>query len=320
MYDASRNTEIQIEPPLGLSQGWCDHAMDLLANRDASGLIESEVSRVKKANATRLKNRGVKGRGEPEAAIRQTIREDIHNRYATSVVRKEIFESIVSICWEAVCAHGVEHQYGGKQSADATSVRKEIGRRLGATDTTIVRWAEGEQLPEGEKVLAAIILVLQREILDISFPSRDSIVSQVARRTVALIRDNELLQTVKADGRRTRTKKPKRLPSGEELFVVRTALRHKDSDALLPRVPPGKYDDAGLRNAKKRCFRATIREIKKNVPKPTISEPPDIANVIETWSDPYVLFCIGLASGWREDLTLDDLPGWEALDELDPTI
>ncbi len=84
----------------GLTEAWCREAMRLLAVEDVSGLVGSELNRLRQAAATRAAGRTPSE--WDEGAARDALEGRAHHAYAAKVVRPLLLESVSLACWESL--------------------------------------------------------------------------------------------------------------------------------------------------------------------------------------------------------------------------
>ena len=143
----------------GLTETWCREVLTLLAVKDVSGLVDSELNRLRRAATTR--SAGRTPAEWDEGAARAALEERAHHAYAAKVVRPLLLESVSLACWESLVAYVAGDRRFGAEVTRPEDVQDHVGRQLGVDGTNLRRWREQATLPNGDKVLGAALIVLR---------------------------------------------------------------------------------------------------------------------------------------------------------------
>ena len=293
----------------GLTETWCCEALRLLAVEDVSGLVASELNRLRKSEATRAAGRDAPKRDEK--SMRDALEQRVHHAYAAKIIRPLLLESISLACWESLVGYAVKDRRFGAEVTKPEKAQDHIGRQLGVDGTNLRRWRKQVTLPDGDKVLGAALIVLEDEVADVGFADRKTLVKQAVFRTVGYIRERHG-EKGNNDGER-RDKRVERLPTAEELYVVRAALRDKRADDLLP------LDDADPRAGREgqnELYGRVLDGVGGLFPAGQIREAEDVRGAIASWAMPYALLRVALVSGWPDGT--EDEWNWGEVDENEP--
>lgn len=296
----------------GLTSAWCDRTLRLLAVDDVSGVVEAEMSRLRKIAANRAGQGSDGGVSDwDEAAECKRVRDRAHHFFATQEVRPIFLESLVLGSWDAVVEQARESPlfisddptlfvaYHNRLKTSKTAsrhlsdnaihrlwIQRQLGLRLGTDASNIWRWEKFKTLPGGDKVLGAILIGLRCDFHLAKFPPRQRLIAMAVARTLAFIRDNRY--------GKQESRSVNRLPEPVDLAIVRFALRHHFTDDLLvsSQIPNQKNI--------KDLFVDTALALRMEYPKIAL-RPDSIKRSLSEWATAYALFLVGLASGWPDE-------------------
>lgn len=290
----------------GLTETWCCEALRLLAVEDVSGLVASELNRLRKSEVTRAAGRDAPKRDEK--AMRDALEQRTHHAYAAKVIRPLLLESISLACWDSLVGYAAKDRRFGPEVTQPEKVQDHIGRQLGVDGTNIQRWQRQETLPDGDKVLGAALIVLEDEVADIGFDDRKTLLKQAVLRVVGYIRERHWDKETE-DGAR-RGKRVERVPTVEELYVARTALRDERADDL---VPPEDADSRAVRERQIELYGRVLDLVRGAFPGGQLRAAKALREAIDDWAVPYALLRIALVSGWADGT--EDEWNWGEVDE-----
>lgn len=297
----------------GLTEAWCREVMRLLAVEDVTGLVGSELNRLRRAAETRAAGRDRPGRDAGEA--RDALEVRAHHAYAAKVVRPLLLESISLACWESLVGYAAADRRFGSGVTRPEEVQDRIGRQLGVDGTNIRRWREQVTLPDGDKVLGAVLVVLEDEIADVGFADRRTLVTRAARRAVGYIRERHW-ETPRGAGTGTeRGKRVGRLPTAEELYAARVALRDERADDL---VPVEAADPRAVREGQTGLYARVLDSVQGTFPGGRLRTAKALREAVGDWAMPYALFRVALVSGWPDGT--EDEWNWGDIDEDEPAL
>ena len=182
--------------------------------------------------------------------------------------KKRVFDGITHTHWRAVvrCAGDMFAELGAGR-ADPEAV---IADRLFQDKGTKSKWLRGRQVPKAEKVLAATVLVLQRELRQIEFPRLREVIWQTAGRTLTLVRTEDM-------------KGPAVPLTRAHFAVVFHLTRHKDAWDFR----------AGGGNATRARVLSDVRE-RVASEFPAAGSLEFVARAVRDWWNPYLMFRTGL--------------------------
>lgn len=217
---------------------------------------------------------------ELEAAAQRSLAATGVNttNYENKTLKDRILESIVVAYWKGLAKYAEDNGLF-RQHCEGVLSEEVLGFRLGVNPGTISRWLNDKTPPGGDKVLGAVVIVLQKEITEIVFPKNREIAWQAVSRTLSLIREEDCHRN--------------RRPITREEFACMWLLgRHPNADKVVVDQP---------RAAASAIIDDVFRELKKQFPKMTSRD--FVAQTAGEWTMPYLYFAISL------------LPGWEFLDD-----
>lgn len=214
-----------------------------------------------------------------EAGWQEFIKAGIdEGNYQNEVLRDRLLKSIAFVYWKALTEFAERDRLVSKRDASEL-IDQAIGRFLGVHASTSGRWVKGETLPTADKLFGAVVLVLRKELGEISFPPNREVAWRAVSRTMSLIREAEC-----GGDRREITR--------EEFACVWLLGRHSNADALLGGKSVAARDAVidDIANELYRRFRNNQSRRLVNA-------------VAAEWVRPYLFFSLGL------------LPCWEFLDD-----
>lgn len=296
-----------------LSESWCRQAMVRICHDDVADVVKDEVNKLQRSHETRNRNRP-----NPDAelfdlrGIQTKTAQQGHHLFATKVVRPLIIESISLRCWKSLVATGRKDGLCGndfettskdyltwakRTGRDSSShgvqnlwIQREIGKLLGVDSSNIGRWEQSKTAPDGNKVLAGIVLVFQRELRGFPYPSRTKILRSMIRRTVSSIRAMHC--------NTDQSKHASQLIRGDELDAVKAFQKQ---ECERPLFDPENIDED---RANERIVKLG-NHLRQIHPKSNIWKPKIMLRTLSDWATPFAMLQVALASGWPDGTESD---------------
>lgn len=194
--------------------------------------------------------------------------------YRNEVLRDRLLKSIAFVYWNALTEFAERNRSVLKRN-ESELIDQAIGRLLGVHASTSGRWVKGDTLPTADKLFGAVVLVLRKELGEISFPPNREVAWRAVSRTMSLIREAEC----KGDRREI---------TREEFACARLLGRHPNADALL---------DRDRRETTKAVVRDVFSEVRKRFPR--VTTDGFVHSAAREWMRPYMFFSLGLLASWE---------------------
>ncbi len=201
--------------------------------------------------------------------------------------RDRMRESIAWPYWIALVQHVEASQAVtlGKNE----DVQQAIGKFLIVHRSNYNRWFKEESLPGADKYFATVVILLRKELREVTVPANREVIWKAVSRTLSLVREADC-----EDGRHT--------ISREEFAAARHFVTQQHSDVFMGAVRP---------TPKLTLLQNTSSWVRGIFPTGTIRTTQDVLRAVTNWHLPYVLFRIGLPRAWEilDVEAVGDAPG-----------
>lgn len=272
--------------------------MEILAIDDTLGVVASETQRLRRCHDKRQSELS----SDPleswdELKVIDQIEECAHHLFATKYFRPLLLESNSLACWNSLVEFSRREESLNSGPIQTTESQRLIGLKIGADETTIGRWERFVTVPDGDKVLGAVLIALELEIDDVEFADRKDLLCEAVLRTIGFIRDRAIHRRPK--------KKPDHLPTVEEVSAVREMIRHSNADLFFQTGSDRKLRAGAIADV---CDRLEGR-----FPGHAICCPRTLEQAFHDWGESYAIFRLSLVCGWPNGT--EDEFNWSTIDE-----